>query len=309
MPVGLDQLRVDGQVGAQVHLDDAVHALRPDQVAHALHHVLLGVQDGFLRTCSARVGGLQRVAHRGNNACTRERRKLDGVMGHTTCAALHQNCLSRYRTFGEHRPVSSAGRNPQTGPLQKIRAGRQAHDLFSRQGAILGGGAHGARRVVQRSRVVDPDPGMDKGAVYTIPHRHDYAGAVGMGHNAWEGHGGIAPAGAHLGVRGIDAGRMDPNQHFARSGLWRWKVAQPQYAGCGTGLFVPGSLHDKGHSIVLFTRHQSVDNMMLSLSFNYQLPRRSSDAACPRPTIVCFFFPVSDDGHVRPCAGPGPGVG
>ena len=48
---------------------------------------------------------------------------------------------------------------------------------------------------------------------------HDFAGAISVRHDARECHGRVAPAGAHLRIRGVDAGGMDLHQHLTRAWL------------------------------------------------------------------------------------------
>src|ERR1017187_5536662 len=82
--------------------------------------------------------------------------------------------------------------------------------------------------------VIEPDPLADAKPRDAVADLVDNAGAVAVGDHAGEFQCAIA-AGAAADIGGIDAGGLQPDADFARSGHRRRHLAKGQYVRCGTG--------------------------------------------------------------------------
>ena len=104
---------------------------------------------------------------------------------------------------------------------------------------IFGRGAEGAAVALA---VEEPDPLTDLKPRHAVADLIDDAGAVAVGDHARIFHRAIA-AGAAADIGGIDAGGLEPDADFARSGLRRRHLAEGQDIGRRTRALVPDRLH------------------------------------------------------------------
>ena len=230
--------QVEREVGAERHLDDAVHRPargRPDLAGRVrlpvVDHVRGARLLGQLRLGRATRGGDDRLRPAPD-------RELDGEVPDRARTAGHQHGAAPHRAVGQHAVVPGHRGHPQAGTeLEGHRVG-QRHGLALRH--------HGPFRrgppAPPVGREPDPDPLADPAGRPARPDRVDHSGAVVVRDletvDRARGHPG---AGLHVG--GVDAGRVHPDPDLARPRLRPLHLGHPQHLGGGTGAVIAGGSH------------------------------------------------------------------
>ena len=146
--------------------------------------------------------------------------------------------------------MGRAGRHAQARAFDEAGAIGQRHRERLGHGHVLRAGAVRAAAL----RVPQPDPLADPALVDPGTDRLDHAGAIAVGNDARIAEGLVAPAGAPLGVGGVDAGRVHPDQDLAGAGRRPRHITNADHVARRPGRLVPGSPHGPAHAMARSTR-------------------------------------------------------
>src|SRR6516164_6814157 len=152
---------------------------------------------------------------------------------------MHQYRLACDRPVAEHGPVCGDAWNA------KARAYLVGDFVGERNGLALrhaGQLRGGAKRPVGL-RAVGPHPLPDPAAVHSVADGVDHAGAVAVRDDPRKAHRSSLPAGALLGVAGIEAGEADSNPDLTRAGLGIRQLSHLQDICRRTLPVIPGRQH------------------------------------------------------------------
>ena len=235
-----DDLLVEPDIARQIDIDHEIDALAACLREQARGEIVcLAVENDIGAKAEDGIARRRSTARRGDDARAAPFGELHGVGAHAARRAGNIDGLALDRAGHVHRVIAGHGGNAEAGALDETRPGGQALNEARRQRHIFSRRAEGARPL----RVVNPDAIALAETRHASAQRRDHARAVRMGHHARKFRRNLHIGPAFV-VGGIDAGRVDPDQDFARGRTRRIHFADLDDLVGRTRFFIPTRAHD-----------------------------------------------------------------
>ena len=241
-----DHRAVDRDVGAEVDLDDALHARPAGDLHHAGRHILLGVVDHVVGAGRARDRRLLGRADRGDHPGPAPARQLHRHHADRARAALHQHPLSRHRPVRQRGVIGRERRHAQARALGERQGVRQRNRIGLRHRHVF------SRRPLarpRRPRAIDEHPLALLQSPHARPDARDRPRPVAVRHHARCVHLRPQPPRPALGVVRVDARGHHLHEHLAVPRLRRRHLAQLEHLPRRPHAPIPSRLHP--HSPVI----------------------------------------------------------
>ena len=226
-------------VAAEIDIDHAVDAALPGERHRPGDDVLGLVIDHKIGAGEARLLCLERRTDRRDHPRAAPFCKLHRIMADRAGAAGDQNRLTRNRSIAEQTTPRGHARDAERSTSRERHiVGQRRHQMLGERYVFR----CGAERAAVALPVIKPNPPTDLKPRDTVTDLIDNAGAVAVGDHAGKFHRPVATS-ATAGIGGVDAGGLQPDPDFARSGHRRRHIAKAQHIRRRAGSLIPDGLH------------------------------------------------------------------